>query len=72
MDAASAGNWVMEPVPANPVLDPRIVVTPLSPDRTEEILCKYGLYENWKHIINGLWKGFDVGIGETPPHTYLF
>jgi hypothetical protein len=59
-------------VPANPVPDPRVVVTPLSPDRAEEILCKYGLYGDWKHIIIGLRKGFDVGIKETPPRTYIF
>ena len=62
----------MELVPANPALDPQVVVTPLSPDRAEEILCKYSLYKDWKHIITGLRKGFDVGVRETPPHSYIF
>jgi hypothetical protein len=72
MDAASAENPVMELVPANPVLDPQMVVTPLSPDQAEEILCKYGLYEDWKHVITGLREGFDVGIRDTPPCSHLF
>lgn len=46
MDAASVENLVTELVPANPVLDPQMVVTPLSPNRAEESLCKYGLYED--------------------------
>jgi hypothetical protein len=54
MDAASVGSLVTELVPANPMPDPQIVVTPLNPDWVEEILCKYGLYNDWKHIITGL------------------
>jgi len=49
MDAAYVDNLAMEPVPANPKPDPRTVVTPLSPECAEEVLCKYGLYYDWKH-----------------------
>ena len=72
MDAPSVEDPVTELVPANPALDPQIVVTPLSPDCTDKILCKYGIYEDWKHIITGLWEGFDVGVRETPPCSYIF
>jgi hypothetical protein len=72
MDAASVENWVMGLVPANPVPDPRVVVTPLNMDHAEVICCKCGLYEDWKYIITGLWEGFDVSIRETPPCTYIF
>ena len=47
-----------------PEPDPRVVVTPLSPDHTESLLRSLGLYEKWAHIVRGLRAGFDVGIRE--------
>ena len=57
---------------AKPERDPRMVVTPLDANAAEELLCKYNLYDTWKHIIEGLRTGFDVGILEQPSCTYTF
>lgn len=47
---------------ADPMLDPRCVVTPLDPNRVEEILCKHSILASWSYIIDGLHEGFNVGI----------
>jgi hypothetical protein len=62
MAAASVEGLAMALAAANPNPDPRKVVTPLDPNRVEELLCKYGLISTWNHIIVGLCEGFDVGI----------
>ena len=60
--AASVVSLAMVPAAANPMPDPRRVVTSLVPDRVEELLRKYGLISTWNHIIVGLHEGFNVGI----------
>ena len=59
-------------VAANHMPDPRCVVTPLDPDRVEELLYKYDLFPTWKHIITRLHEGFDVGIWEHLSSSYIF
>jgi hypothetical protein len=62
--AVSAVSSATEPVAAKCLPDPRHVVTPLDPNRAEELLCKYDLISDWNHIITGLREGFDIGIRE--------
>ena len=62
MVAASAASLATALAVADPMPDPRRVVTSLIPDRAEELLRKYGLISTWYHIIVGLREGFDVGI----------
>jgi len=42
--------------------DPRKVSTPLDADGLEEVLRRFGIFENWSHVIDGLRHGFDVGV----------
>ena len=70
--AASAVNPAMVLETARPRPDPRRVVTPLSPDRAEELLCKYDLISDWSHVILGLREGFDIGIQEHLSRSYIF
>ncbi|KAF8577821.1 hypothetical protein K439DRAFT_1621790 [Ramaria rubella] len=51
---------------------PRKVVTPHIPDRAEELLGKYGILDNWRHIIEGLQFSFNVRITNPPQYTILF
>jgi hypothetical protein len=46
MDVVSAETYPTEPAVANPVPDPRQVVTPLIPDVIEELLCSYSLFND--------------------------
>jgi hypothetical protein len=62
MAAASAVSPDMVPAAANPMPDPRWVVTPLDANRVKALLCKYNINSTWNHIIVGLHEGFDVGI----------
>lgn len=62
MVVTSVGNPAMVLDPASPTADPCCVVTPLDPNRAEELLCKYNLQDTWAHIIVGLHEGFDTGI----------
>ena len=41
--------------------DPRQVSTPLDVNELEIFLKKLGIFNNWSHVIDGLWNGFDVG-----------
>lgn len=34
--------------------DPRIVITPLSVDKAEDLLRSLGILEDWKHVTSGL------------------
>jgi hypothetical protein len=52
---------------ANLSSDPRRVVTPLIPERLEELLYLYDIHDDWKHILAGLREGFDVGIRGSLP-----
>lgn len=52
--------------------DPRSVSTPLDADGLETLLKKLGLLEEWSHVINGIRNGFDVGIREIPPRSFIF
>jgi hypothetical protein len=72
MAAASVERPAMVLVAANPNPDPRKVVTPLNPNRVEELLCKYGLISTWNHIIVGLHEDFDIGIREQLSCLYIF
>lgn len=62
MDAASAESLCMVPVAAKLADDPRVVVTPLDHLRVEQLLRKYGIFDNWRHIVDGIHNGFNVGI----------
>jgi len=42
--------------------DPRKVSTPLDADGLERVLRKFGIFEKWSHVIDGLRHGFDVGV----------
>ncbi|KIJ56446.1 hypothetical protein M422DRAFT_150825 [Sphaerobolus stellatus SS14] len=42
------------------------------PDAAEALLCKYGILNEWQHIVSGLREGFDVGIKMPVTCTYLF
>jgi hypothetical protein len=72
MVAAFAESPVMELDLASPTTDPRHVVTPLDPNRAEELLCRYDLQDTWTHVIVGLREGFDIGIREQLPRSYIF
>ncbi|KAG1759289.1 hypothetical protein EDD22DRAFT_826635 [Suillus occidentalis] len=69
---ASAETLPMARVAAKRVDDPRTVITPLDHLRVEELLRKYGILDNWRHIVDGIHNGFNVGIIESPPTTQLF
>jgi len=70
--AASVVSPIMGLAAANPMPDPRQVVTPLNTDQVEALLCKYNINSTWNHIIMGLHEGFDVGIQEQLSHSYIF
>ncbi|KAJ7018794.1 hypothetical protein C8F04DRAFT_1149944 [Mycena alexandri] len=72
MGAVSAAVTLTVPVVAPPRPDPRRVVSPLDPAKTENLLRQLGLYESYRHIVVGLREGFDVGIRGLLPRTYLF
>jgi hypothetical protein len=72
MAVASAVNPTTVQAVANLTPDPRRVVTPLNPDRAEELLCKYGISSPWRHVIIGLHEGFDIGICEHLSRSYIF
>ena len=42
--------------------DPRKVSTPLDADGLEGVLRKFGIFDDWSHVITGLREGFDVGV----------
>ncbi|KAG2128340.1 uncharacterized protein EDB93DRAFT_1256685 [Suillus bovinus] len=42
--------------------DPRAVVTPLDYLQVEEILRTYGIFNDWRHIVDGIHNGFNVGV----------
>ncbi|KAG2158082.1 uncharacterized protein EDB93DRAFT_1246567 [Suillus bovinus] len=66
--AASAEIHHTEPAIARPVSDPRSVVTPLNHIRLEELLCKYGIFDDWCHIINEQEAGrYSIGFSPTDP-----
>ena len=62
MVAVSVATPSMELVGASQSPDPRCVVTPLVAHKVELLLRKYGIYDDWVHVIAGLRSGFDVGI----------
>ncbi|KAG1779493.1 hypothetical protein EV702DRAFT_1195454 [Suillus placidus] len=69
---SSAETLCMVLVAAKLVDDPRTVVTPLDHLRVEEILCKYDIFNDWRHIVDGIHNGFNVGITDSPFKTQLF
>ena len=62
MVAVSVVTPSMELVSASQSPDPRCVVTPLIAYKVELLLHKYGIYDDWSHVIAGLRSGFNVGI----------
>lgn len=52
--------------------DPRAVVTPIHPFKTYLLLSKFGIFDEWAHIVDGLTHGFNIGIQHPPSHTLIF
>jgi len=44
------------------VSDPRTVSTPLDVFALGEVLRRYGIFEQWSPVLDGLQHGFDVGV----------
>ncbi|KAG2339793.1 hypothetical protein BDR05DRAFT_1003120 [Suillus weaverae] len=53
-------------------VDPHTVVTPLDHLKVEDTLRKYGIFNDWCHIVNGIHDGFNIGILTPPKSTLLF
>jgi hypothetical protein len=69
--AADAGAHHMAQPTAGSEIDPRIVISPISHTKTRLLLHKLGIFHKWSHIIDGLSRGFDIGINGQPPHTII-
>ena len=52
--------------------DPRQVSTPLDADGFEVLLRKLGIDRKWRHIIEGLHNGFNVGINIQLNRSFVF
>ncbi|CAL1699721.1 unnamed protein product [Somion occarium] len=70
--AASASTPVMVPQSVPTSLDPRNVTTPIQVDKVEALLQELGIAEDWRHVLEGLRNGFDVGVKDTPPRSFMF
>lgn len=70
MAVPSAMRLTMALENVKPEPDPRMVVTPLSPDCTEALLCKFNILPNWEHIVYGLHYGF--GVNNNPSKSHIF
>lgn len=69
---ASAATCHMGLGPASSDSDPRMVVTPLDHHQVEDLLCKYGILDNWLYILDGIRNSFNVGISNSPSSTHMF
>ena len=49
-----------------------MVVTPLSPDCTEDLLCKFNILPDWEHIVYGLHHSFNMGVNNNPSKLHIF
>ncbi|ESK84194.1 reverse transcriptase ribonuclease h [Moniliophthora roreri MCA 2997] len=52
--------------------NPCKVVTPLNPGLIEDTLHSLNILSSWLHIVNGLRKGFNVGVRGTPSSSLSF
>lgn len=52
--------------------DPRRVVTPLNPDKVEALLRDLHILERWRHVVDGLRSGFEVGVDVPLPRSFTF
>lgn len=62
MVVASVMTSTMELAAVGQSLDSRHVVTPIDVSKAGHLMCRYGIYDKWKHVIAGLHSGFNIGI----------
>lgn len=70
-DAACVVPRTMTPPSAGVALDPCHVVTLLKADIIETLLHYFNIFDEWVHVVNSIWCGFETGICKVVERTII-